>query len=92
MQTSHRLGTFFILVGLALLLLFVGSFLSKNTNINFLGAALVTLVLGFLLHKNREPTDSGRFKTLRKASERSNQRREEKKNKNQKEHFKNLND
>ena len=92
MQISRRLGTFLILVGLALLILFIGSYMSKDINLNFLGGSAVALVLGFLLQKNREPTDSGRFRTVRKASERGRQRRADKKNKNQKDHFKNPND
>jgi cadmium resistance protein CadD (predicted permease) len=92
MHISHRLGTFLVLVGLALLILFVVSYVSGETSMKFLGGALVTLVLGFLMQRNHESADSGRFKTIRRVSEHNRQRREEKKNKNRQDHFQNPND
>jgi hypothetical protein len=77
MQTSRRLGTFFILVGLVLLVLFLGSVLSQDAKTNYLLLALVTLFVGFLLGRNKENKDSGRFSSLRRASAASRQRREE---------------
>lgn len=92
MHLTRRFGTFLVLIGLALLILFVASYFSGDTNMNFLGGALVTLVLGLLLQRKREPTDSGRFKTIRRVSERNRQRREEKKNKDRQDHFQNPDD
>jgi hypothetical protein len=77
MQTSRRLGTFFILVGLVLLVLFLGSVLSQDAKTNYLLLALVALFVGFLLGRNKENKDSGRFSSLRRASAASRQRREE---------------
>ncbi|MGB8213119.1 MAG: hypothetical protein WCE68_06125 [Anaerolineales bacterium] len=85
MQTSHRLGTFFILVGIAFLVLFIGSILSAATYIAFLPIAFVALLAGFLLRRNRPVNnDSGRFGAVRRAQARSRQRREERNNKQQK--------
>ncbi len=77
MQTSHRLGTFLILVGLILLVLFFGSVLSRDARTNYLLLALVAFFVGFLLQRNKEPKDSGRFTALRRASAASRQRRED---------------
>ncbi|MGD0750206.1 MAG: hypothetical protein ABSA23_02240 [Anaerolineales bacterium] len=84
MQTPRRLGTFLILVGLVLLVLYVGSVLSKDTNSSLLVISIVTLVVGLLLQPNRPASDSGRFNAIRRASANSRQRREEKTNQNPK--------
>ena len=81
MQTPHRLGTFFILVGLVSLVLFVGSFISKDIKTTFLLIAIVALLVGFLMQRNKPTSDSGRFSAIRRASTASRQRREEKMNK-----------
>jgi hypothetical protein len=80
MQTQYRLGTFFILVGLVLLALFVGSFLSNDVKTTYLLISFVALLAGFLLRRNRPSIDSGRFSSIRRASAASHQRREEKMN------------
>jgi hypothetical protein len=84
METLHRLGTFFLLIGLALLVLFVGSIMSKDSNVNYLLLSLATLFVGFLLQRNKPVKDSGRFGTIRRARERSRQHREERMNQKQK--------
>jgi hypothetical protein len=85
MQTSRRLGAFLILVGLVLLILFFGSVMSQDTKTNYLLIAIVTLLVGIVLQRNKEPTDSGRFNALRRASAASRQRREDQmKNKSKK--------
>ena len=81
MQTHHRLGTFFILVGLGLLALFVGSFLNKDIKTTYLLISIVALLAGFLMQRNKQPRDSGRFSAIRRASANSRQHREEKMNK-----------
>jgi hypothetical protein len=77
MQTSRRLGTFLILVGLVLLILFFGSVMSQDAKTNYLLLAIVALFVGVLLQRNKEPKDSGRFTALRRASANSRQRRED---------------
>ena len=78
MQTIHRLGTFFILIGLFMIILFVGSIMSKDTNSNYLLISIGALFLGFLFQRNKPTSDSGRFAAIRRASANSRQRREEK--------------
>jgi hypothetical protein len=79
-----RIGSFLILLGLALLVVFIGSFLAKEINGNYLLLSLATLFIGFLFRRNRPVNDSGRFGTIRRARERSRQSREERKNDKQK--------
>ena len=74
------MGTFFILAGLVLLVLFVGSVISKDTKTSYLLIAIVAIFAGILLQHNKEPQDSGRFSALRRASANSRQRREDKMN------------
>jgi hypothetical protein len=83
MQTIYRIGTFCILVGLASLILFVGSIISKDTNTAYLFVAIVALFFGFLFQRNKPTSDSGRFGAIRQASAHRRQRREDKMNKNQ---------
>ena len=81
MQISHRLGTFFLLVGLALLILFVASAMSKDTNGVYLPLSIIALGVGFLLRRNKPVNESGRFRILHQARERSRKRQEEKEKK-----------
>ncbi len=76
MQTLRRLGSFLVLVGLVLLVLFGGSVLGKDANINLLLASIVALIVGFLLQPKKPASDSGRFSAIRRASANSRQRRE----------------
>ena len=73
-----RLGTFFILIGLALLILFVGSVLSKEANGLYLLISMASILIGLLLRRTRQANDSGRFRTIRQARARGLQRREDK--------------
>jgi hypothetical protein len=74
----HRLGSFFLLVGCGFLILFIGSVLAKETTISFLLFAAATMFLGYLLHNAAPRAEQTRFSGIRKASQRSRQRREEK--------------
>ena len=76
-----RVGSFFILVGLALLIIFVGSILSKDTHGIYLFLSFLSFIVGYLFRRNKPDNDSGRFGTIRRAGERSRQRREESMNK-----------
>jgi hypothetical protein len=81
MQTLHRLGTFLILIGLVLLILFAGSVISKDAKSSYLLVAIVALLVGLLLQRNKPASnDSGRFNAIRRASAASRQRREDKLN------------
>jgi hypothetical protein len=79
-----RVGTFFILVGLALMIIFVGSILSKDTHGIYLFLSFAAFLMGFLFRRNKPVNDSGRFRTIRRAGNRSRQRREERMNKRSK--------
>ncbi len=68
METLHRLGTFFILVGLALMVMFVGSIMSKEINVVYLFLSLVALFVAFLLRRNKPVNESGRFRIVRQAN------------------------
>jgi hypothetical protein len=69
MQTIHRTGYFFILVGLALLLMFVASVMSKEVHILYLFFSLATFFIAFLLLRNKKASESGRFRVIRQSRE-----------------------
>ena len=77
MHTLHRLGAFFILVGLVSLILYAGSVVSKDVKASYLVWGIVAFVAGLLLQRNKPASDSGRFSAIRRASALSRQRREE---------------
>jgi hypothetical protein len=77
MTTRHRIGTFLILVGLTLLVIFLGSVMSKQINVTFLILSMVALLSGYQLRRNRPVNDSGRFSVVRRMQARSQQRRED---------------
>ena len=84
MEHSSRLGTFFLLVGLVLLLLFVASVLSKDMQVLFLLAAFLCLSISYIARPRRESKESGRFGTIRRFSQHNREQREENKNKKEK--------
>jgi hypothetical protein len=79
-EHTPRIGTFFLLVGFGLLVLFLGSGFSRNPNFAYLLFSLPALFLGYLLRRRAPRQPSGRFGIIHRARERSRQRREEKKN------------
>ncbi len=79
-----RIGTFFILIGLALLVIYVGSIMSKDINGIYLLLSLSAIFVGWLLRRNKPVNESGRFGTIRRATERGRQRREDRMDKKQK--------
>jgi hypothetical protein len=81
METIHRVGTFFILVGLALMVMFVGSIMSRETNAIYLFLSFVALFVAFMLRRNKPVNDSGRFSIFRRANERRHQQVQHKNNK-----------
>jgi hypothetical protein len=78
---TSRIGTFFLLVGLILLILFLGSGFSKQPAFIYLLLSLIAIVIGFLFRRNAPRQSSGRFGMVRKAHENLRQRKEEKKKK-----------
>jgi hypothetical protein len=73
-----RVGTFFVLVGCGLLILFTGSILAREFSIRYLVFAAVALFLGFVFRRTAPRPEPTRFSSIRKVSQHSRQRREEK--------------
>ncbi len=73
-----RVGTFFILLGCGLLILFFGSALAKALSLRYLLFAAAALFLGFLFRSTAPRPEPTRFSGIRKARQRSRQHREEK--------------
>jgi hypothetical protein len=73
-----RVGTFFILVGCGLLIIFTGSILAREFNVLYLLFATATLFLGFMFRRAAPRPEPTRFSGIRKISQRSRQRHEEK--------------
>lgn len=66
-----RIGTFFLIVGLFLLLLYGASLGTESVVTQwFLLGALCTALGGFLLFRNRERSPSKRFRTWRRLMSR----------------------
>jgi hypothetical protein len=62
-----RIGTFCILIGVGILILFAASDYAGSTNFDLLFWAVFSMTLGILLRRRRAPSpDSGRFASLRK--------------------------
>jgi len=80
-----RIGTFFILIGIGLILIFVASQTDGQADFGYLLASLISIVFGFWLRRRRQaPPPSARFSSLKKSREKSRQKkveRAEKKNK-----------
>ena len=85
MGTYHRVGTFFILVGLGLLVMFIGSFLSKEVHTVYLLLSMAAFGLGYLFRLNKPVNENKRFEAIRRARERGRQRQEKRNNKENKE-------
>jgi hypothetical protein len=81
MENRPRIGTFFLLVGLVLLILFLGSVMSKDVNVVFLVLSMVALLVAYVFRRRMPQDSGGRFGTIRRVSEHSRQRREEKQQK-----------
>jgi hypothetical protein len=78
MNYRLRIGTFFIFLGLGLLALFVLSVLSNEITLVYLLFSILALFLGLVFRqRKKEPVDNGRFGLIRRANERSRQRRQQ---------------
>ena len=66
-----RIGTFFLLVGIGLLVLFVLSEMAEKTDLSYFCWGTIILVLGFVFraqYKAPPPAASGRFGILKKLT------------------------
>jgi hypothetical protein len=67
-----RIGTFLILIGIGLVILFAASEGSGHANFDYLFWAVLSLTVGILLRGRKAPAPpSGRFGSLRKLRDRS---------------------
>lgn len=77
-----RIGTFFILLGCILLILFVSSVIGKGVNGMYLLLGVIAMFLGISLRRrSTAQVPSARFGTIQKIQERNRKRREEKQQK-----------
>ena len=76
-----RIGTFLILIGIGLLLVFIGSYLASTPHYGYLFSSLGLFALGYLLRRRAKPRPSGRFRVVRGMYDKSKERREQKKQK-----------
>jgi hypothetical protein len=77
---TPRIGTFLILVGIGLLLVFIGSYLAKSPHFSYLFSSLVVLAFGVLLRRRATPRQSpGRFRVVRGIYDKSKERQEQRK-------------
>ena len=73
-----RLGTFLILIGIGIVILFVASHYSGQADFDYLFWAVLSLTLGILLRGRKAPVPpSGRFGSVRKLRDRSKHHEEE---------------
>ena len=71
-----RIGTFFILIGLGVFILFVASDSAGQTNFDYLFWAILCVVLGIFLRRNKDPAQpSGRFGLFRRFQDQDRDRR-----------------
>jgi flagellar biosynthesis component FlhA len=75
-----RLGTFFTLIGICLIILFGATYLGNAPDFLYFFLGLISIVIGWRLSKRKEPPPpSGRFAYVRKMRENSKKRQEEEK-------------
>ena len=66
-----RIGTFFVLIGVGIFILFIASDSAGKTNFDYLCAAVLCVTVGIMLQRRRPPRPpSGRFGYVRKLRER----------------------
>ena len=75
-----RIGTFFILIGVGIFILFVATDYANQANFDYLFWAVLSITIGIMLRR-RKPSSppSGRFSYLRKMRGGRNNHNEEKK-------------
>ena len=76
-----RLGSYLVLIGLILLVIFFASDQSQNPQFGlFFSGSLLTILGGFIIWRFRPPpAPSGRFGLFRKMSDRSKTKKDKKK-------------
>jgi hypothetical protein len=80
-ELVHRIGTFFLLLGLGLLAFFLLSEAARQVAFEYFCWSVILLVLGFLFRGQfkRSVTPSGRFSIVKKLMPKSKKEAQEKK-------------
>ena len=77
-EALPRLGTFFLLLGAIILILFIASILGNDINLKYLLISSASFFLGYLLRRLRIKSEPTRFSSIRKVQNRTRQIREDK--------------
>ncbi len=65
-----RIGTFFMLIGVGIFILFIASNYAGKTNFDYLCVSVLCVTVGIMLRRRRPPRPpSGRFSYVRKLRE-----------------------
>lgn len=80
-EVLHRIGTFFLLVGIGLLVFFILSEAAKKVTFDYFCWSLILLILGFVFRGQfkRKSPESGRFSLVRKLMPKAKKEAEKKK-------------
>jgi len=74
-----RIGSFFIILGLGIFVLFVASDYANQTNFDYLFWAVLSVTVGILFRRRKPPAPpSGRFSMLHRMPGHSNEDKDEK--------------
>jgi membrane protein implicated in regulation of membrane protease activity len=73
---KSRIGTFFIVLGLGLLIIFIASAFSGQMQLKYFLYSALAFAFGSFLRRRIQHTDSGRFGSLRRLREQARKRRE----------------
>lgn len=72
-----RIGTFFVLIGVGIFILFIASDYAGKTNFDYLFWAVLSVTIGIMFRRRRPPRPpSGRFGYVRKLRESKHPHRE----------------
>ena len=82
-SAKSKTGRFLLFIGLILLVIFFTMDQAKHPSYGFFCVGIIAAILGgiLLVRGHQPPTESMRFRTLRRWREQQRQRKEEKKNK-----------
>jgi flagellar biosynthesis component FlhA len=73
-----RIGAFFTLIGIGLIILFVATYLGNAPDFKYFFLGLISMFIGWRLSKRKAPPPpSGRFAYIRKMRENSKKHQEE---------------
>ncbi len=75
-----RIGTFFIVIGIGILILFIASDFANKPDFDYFFLSMLVIGLGWLLRRRKPPPpSSGRFSTFRRMREGRKSHEEKKK-------------